>query len=323
MVGERPGKWRRGLVLAAAMVAVGLPAGAAGAAPAGAPKDPEKELARLEKKAAALSKEYRGELVALEEAKSAAQRAIKDSGRLEKEYTASRGTVSRLAAQSYISGGLDATIPLFTASDPGGYIRDAAVLEHLNRNNGRLVQQLQVLRARADQAERAAQGKLDEVRKQVDELEDERARVRKLLAKFKPETPSGPGRPDGVTGGKSPIVGNSMTARMRTALLAIDNKFGPFPTIGCYRSGDPQDHGTGTACDFMESTGGRMPSAQAQAHGDSVAQYVISNASRLGIKYVIWRQRIYDMRSGSGWKAMEDRGSVTANHYDHVHVSVL
>ncbi len=34
--------------------------------------------------------------------------------------------------------------------------------------------------------------------------------------------------------------------------------------------------------------------------------------------YVIWRQRYND---GSGWDPMEDRGSITANHYDHVHVS--
>ncbi|WP_425295888.1 hypothetical protein [Nocardia abscessus] len=34
--------------------------------------------------------------------------------------------------------------------------------------------------------------------------------------------------------------------------------------------------------------------------------------------YVIWRQRYND---GNGWSYLEDRGSPTANHYDHVHVS--
>jgi hypothetical protein len=113
-----------------------------------------------------------------------------------------------------------------------------------------------------------------------------------------------------------------MTARMRTALLEIDRRFGAFSAVGCYRAGDPQDHGSGHACDFMESTGGSMPTARAVAHGTSVAQYAITNASRLGVKYVIWRQRIYDLRN-PGWRAMEDRGGITANHYDHVHVSVL
>lgn len=79
---------------------------------------------------------------------------------------------------------------------------------------------------------------------------------------------------------------------------------------------------TGHACDFMVTTGGVMATGSAQAQGDQVAQYAISNASSLGIKYVIWRQRIYDMRS-PGWRMMENRGGNTANHYDHVHISVF
>ncbi|WP_141576414.1 hypothetical protein [Actinomadura sp. WMMA1423] len=130
------------------------------------------------------------------------------------------------------------------------------------------------------------------------------------------------GRPDGAAGDRSPITGNMMTPTMRTALLEIARMFGPFPVIGCYRStGDPQDHGDGRACDFMESTGGRTPSAGAQRHGDQVARYAVANARRLGISYVIWRQHIWNVRGG-GWRPMEDRGSITQNHYDHVHISV-
>ncbi|MES9541296.1 hypothetical protein [Actinomadura sp. NPDC000600] len=131
------------------------------------------------------------------------------------------------------------------------------------------------------------------------------------------------GRPDGAVGDRSPITGNMMTPTMRTALLEIARMFGPFPVIGCYRStGDPQDHGDGRACDFMESTGGRTPSAGAQRHGDQVARYAVANARRLGISYVIWKQHIWNVRGG-GWRPMEDRGSITQNHYDHVHISVL
>ncbi|WP_243710920.1 hypothetical protein [Actinomadura sp. KC216] len=131
------------------------------------------------------------------------------------------------------------------------------------------------------------------------------------------------GRPDGVTGAASPITGNMMTPTMRTALLEIAGMFGPFPAIGCHRStGDPQDHAAGRACDFMESTGGRMPSAGARRHGDQVAAYAVAHARRLGVSYVIWRQRIWNVRGG-GWRPMEDRGSLTQNHYDHVHISVL
>ncbi|GAA4347475.1 hypothetical protein GCM10023178_60070 [Actinomadura luteofluorescens] len=287
----------------------------------------KKEYAKLKARSEKLSKEYRGELVSLEEAKKAAERAGADATRAGREYDAARIDVARLAAGTYMTGRLD-VIPMISSAEPGAAVHDAAVVEHISRNNGRRIQSLEALNTRAVQSEATARKKLDAVKKEIDDLEGQRARVKKLLVKYKPETtrttvPGGGGRPDGASGTKSPIVGNSMTARMRTVLLEIDGKFGAFPTIGCSRPGDPQDHGSGRACDFMESTGGKMPSASAQAHGDRVAQYVIDNASRLGIKYVIWKQRIYDMRGSGGWSQMEDRGSVTQNHFDHVHISVL
>ncbi len=68
----------------------------------------------------------------------------------------------------------------------------------------------------------------------------------------------------------------------------------------------------GRAADFMIYTD--------RAKGDAVAQYVIDNAARFRVEYVIWRQRIYMVSSGT-WRAMADRGSPTANHMDHPHVA--
>ncbi|RMI43987.1 hypothetical protein EBO15_14795 [Actinomadura harenae] len=310
-----------GVGLALAVAALATQTSGASAAPE-APKDDKAEFAKLKKRSDALAKEYRGELVSLDEAKKAAQKAGTGADRATREYEVARSAVGRLAASSYMSGQLD-TVPMVTAADSERAVHDAAVVEHLARNNGRKIENLRALTDQANRAREDAKAKLAEVRKEIDDLEGQRDRVRKLLAKYKPEKPVQSGKPDGASGTKSPIMGNTMTPRMRTAMQEIDAKFGPFPAIGCARPGDPQDHGSGTACDFMENAAGRMPSASAQAHGDQVAQYVISNASRLGIKYVIWKQRIYDMRSGSGWKAMEDRGGITQNHFDHVHVSVL
>lgn len=73
------------------------------------------------------------------------------------------------------------------------------------------------------------------------------------------------------------------------------------------RSGT-SDHPSGLALDFMVDT----------ATGNALADYVLANRKAFGVSYVIWRQRYND---GGGWSTMEDRGSVTANHYDHVHVS--
>lgn len=92
---------------------------------------------------------------------------------------------------------------------------------------------------------------------------------------------------------------------------AVRTRFG-VTNIGGYRAGDPLDHGKGKAVDVMTSN---------RSLGDAIADFVIANAGTLHVKYVIWRQRIWE--PGKGWKAMSDRGSVTANHYDHVHISVF
>jgi hypothetical protein len=74
----------------------------------------------------------------------------------------------------------------------------------------------------------------------------------------------------------------------------------------------------------MLSSGGVMPSAANIQLGYDIKAWAQANASRLGIMYIICRQRIWDVRMGSaGWVQMEDRGSITANHYDHVHISVF
>ncbi len=82
-------------------------------------------------------------------------------------------------------------------------------------------------------------------------------------------------------------------------------------SFGGYRAGD-MDHGTGIAVDAM------VPSRSA---GDAVAAYVMAHAAELNVKYIIWYQRIWYPSSGT-WKPMADRGGITANHMDHVHVSV-
>ncbi len=112
----------------------------------------------------------------------------------------------------------------------------------------------------------------------------------------------------GSAGGGTPCAGGGswpdQVRNMITANFGIGN-------IGGYRPGDPGDHGKGLALDVM--VGGNS------GLGDAVAQWAMANKGRLNISYVIWQQRI---NMGGGWRGMEDRGSITANHYDHVHISL-
>jgi uncharacterized protein YgiM (DUF1202 family) len=103
----------------------------------------------------------------------------------------------------------------------------------------------------------------------------------------------------------------------KAAVLEVRSKFPQITTIYGWRSSSDysSDHPNGRAVDFM------IPDYKNNtALGDAVAQYFIDNLSRVHGTYVIWRQRIWTPYNGK-WKAMEDRGSDTANHMNHVHVS--
>ena len=98
----------------------------------------------------------------------------------------------------------------------------------------------------------------------------------------------------------------------------ITNLFG-ITSFSGYRPGDSGDHGKGLAIDFMVPV--------SSALGDQIAEYAVQNMASRGINYIIWKQRFYapyDSKYGLAytWNQMPDRGSVTENHYDHVHVSM-
>ncbi|ACO20964.1 LysM domain-containing protein [Streptococcus pneumoniae] len=98
----------------------------------------------------------------------------------------------------------------------------------------------------------------------------------------------------------------------------IANLFG-ITSFSGYRPGDSGDHGKGLAIDFMVPERSEL--------GDKIAEYAIQNMASRGISYIIWKQRFYapfDSKYGPAntWNPMPDRGSVTENHYDHVHVSM-
>ncbi|MET0822029.1 MAG: SH3 domain-containing protein [Aeromicrobium sp.] len=72
------------------------------------------------------------------------------------------------------------------------------------------------------------------------------------------------------------------------------------------------EHATGHSLDIMISSD----------LGNEVAAYLQANRAELGVEYLIWRQRIWRPATSNSWRGMSDRGGATANHMDHVHVTV-
>ena len=131
-------------------------------------------------------------------------------------------------------------------------------------------------------------------------------------------TYSAPAAPDyaGLAVAKSENAGlQPQTAAFKEE---VANLFG-ITSFSGYRPGDSGDHGKGLAIDFMVPV--------SSALGDRIAEYAVQNMASRGINYIIWKQRFYapyDSKYGPAytWNPMPDRGSVTENHYDHVHVSM-
>ena len=131
-------------------------------------------------------------------------------------------------------------------------------------------------------------------------------------------TYAAPAAPDyaGLAAAKSENAGlQPQTAAFKEE---VANLFG-ITSFSGYRPGDSGDHGKGLAIDFMVPV--------SSALGDQIADYAIQNMASRGISYIIWKQRFYapyPSKYGPAytWNPMPDRGSVTENHYDHVHVSM-
>ncbi len=85
-------------------------------------------------------------------------------------------------------------------------------------------------------------------------------------------------------------------------------------TLGGTRpsAADPGGHPSGNALDYMVLGNGAL--------GDAIVAYHVAHWNDLGVDYLIWKQRMLSSPGGA-WAHMENRGSATANHVDHVHVN--
>ncbi|MGV9865712.1 peptidoglycan DD-metalloendopeptidase family protein [Rhodococcus koreensis] len=100
---------------------------------------------------------------------------------------------------------------------------------------------------------------------------------------------------------------------------AVAQKFPEVKTIGGWRPVDAyDDHPSGRAADIMipdYNTGG------GKELGDRIVEYLMANKAAFHLEYLIWRQQ-YILADGPS-NLMEDRGSDTQNHFDHVHATTV
>lgn len=164
-----------------------------------------------------------------------------------------------------------------------------------------------------------------------------------LVALFRSKAPAG--TPEGQAALDSAMCGNADAAQCPATRMAVEAGLTPdaLRVLRCVKRGWPQitsyggvgervsnptsDHPSGRGVDIMipgyESAAGRQL-------GQTVADWLIANHSKIGVRYVIWREHIWSVeRAKEGWRACGVQASCymgaddSAAHRDHVHVSVF
>ncbi|WP_308251944.1 hypothetical protein [Pseudonocardia sp. KRD291] len=187
----------------------------------------------------------------------------------------------------------DAPGKLTAAFDPGP--TDAAAAEILRQTDGQAIARQALQKATGLAGERAATAKQDAERAAARARTEQRDEPEQTAQ----DSSQCAERRSGF-GAVSPEVGEvGEDLRCRFDISTV---------YGVAGRSNASDHPKGRALDFMAD----------RSSGDALADYATQNLQRLGISYVIYRQRI---NFGEGWETMEDRGGVTANHMDHVHMS--
>jgi hypothetical protein len=244
--------------------------------------------------------------------------------------------VAAIAGQQYKTGNVSAASFLLSSVDSDDFLERAISLNEINTlNDGKLreldaaVNEVSTAKARLDTEVKAQKQNLAAMQKQKEAAEKALALVGGedltggfVDAKSKVAAPA-PRNSDGGFSAESCSVDDPTTSGCitpRTMHMYQEVKKAGFSRfVGCHRNGGPFEHPKGRACDWsLQKSGFSVAhNADMKNYGNDLMAFLVRNADRLGILYVIWFAQIWF--PATGWKAYHG----PSNHKDHVHVSML
>lgn len=345
---------RRRLTAALALIVVvaGLTVNAAPAAllaapaPGAEPIDDEGSTKSLTDQLEAASKGYVEAQEALERSKKRQTQYAAQLKGTEAQMVQRQGRVDQLMREAYQTGRLGPVTALLNASSPDGFLDRAASLDVIAAKEEQALQELQETKSTQTQAKRAIDAEIRDQQKQLNTMAKRKVQAETALKVARataadtasddagssgggdsPQSSAARRNSDGSLPGEScsandPTTGGCITPRTLNALnSAKSDGFTRF--VSCFRSGGSGEHPKGRACDFASDTNGfgGVATGASKNYGDRLANYFIANASRLGVLYVIWFNRIW--LPSSGWRAYSrGNGDPSSDHTNHVHLSM-
>jgi peptidoglycan DL-endopeptidase CwlO len=244
--------------------------------------------------------------------------------------------VGKVAGQQYRTGAISTASFLLNANGADNFLDRAISLEEISAlNDGKLhelneaIAEVSRTKARLDQEVKAQQANLATMRKQKEAAENALAKVggKSLTGGFVlAESPIAAPAPRNSDGGFSPegcnvedpSTGGCITPRTFHMYKQV-KKAGFNRFVGCHRGGGPFEHPKGRACDWSLQRSGfaAWHNRDTREYGNNLMAFLVRNADRLGVLYVIWNRQIWF--PATGWKSY----SGPSAHTDHVHVSML
>lgn len=317
------------VVLAAAVLLGAVPG-------SGAPADPEGGTPQLR---AALEAATRGHVAA----KHRLVQARAQQARLTVQRDRARvdaGQVAAVASKAYRFGRLSRLTVLLNSGSTADFLDGFSRLDVLARSEARTLSGYRQALARVETAKQGIDRAVEQQRAQVAVLAKRKQQAERALAAV------GGGASRGFTDVSAPLAGSAPRAAdgswPREACAVPDPTTSGCITprlhhayrqaraagftryASCFSERSSGEHPRGRACDFAAARGG-FADAHARggdrAYGDDLAAYLVHNADRLGVLYVIWYRQIW--LPGTGWRSYSGGGGPAGAHTNHVHLSVL
>lgn len=248
--------------------------------------------------------------------------------------------IGEVAANSYRVGRIGPILVLLNSASPDNLLDRAEGLDMMALHDNKRVRELNEARDQAARAKAAIEAELAREEKQLAVMARQKEEAEKALALVGAVTTNGfvsatspiarqaPRNSDGSWPPQScsqddPTTSGCITPRTLHALKEVQRAdFTRF--VSCYRSGGPYEHPKGRACDFsMQSSGfGGDATGNTRLYGNNLTAFLVRNADKLGILYVIWYRQIWF--PATGWKSYSGAGGdPSSDHTNHVHLSLL
>ena len=244
--------------------------------------------------------------------------------------------VGAVAAQQYRTGGVSTASFLLSSVDSDMFLKRAISLEEINALNNEKMRELNEAVARVAAAKAALDREVRAQQQNMLAMSKQKEAAEKALALVGGESltggfvvaksPVADPAPRNADGGFSPescsqndpTTNGCITPRTLHMYKEV-RKAGFNRFAGCHRDGGPFEHPKGRACDWsLQKSGFAVAyNADMKNYGNNLMAFLVRNADRLGVLYVIWYRQIWF--PATGWKVY--RGAST--HMDHVHVSML